>query len=132
MSEPRFPEEETRSYGGSERRDYPRIPASYPICIRFTSPSGKMIERFAQTRDVAAKGVFFACAEAPETGTEVEVLMGIPSVHAASLPAAQLEGWAVVVRRDPIHPTDNEGFGVRVALKFLKKPCLTTKISMFD
>ena len=132
MSESRHPEEGARSYEGSDRRDYPRIPANYPICIRFSSPSGETIERYAQTRNVAAKGVFFACADAPETGTEVDVLMGIPSVHAASLPAAQLEGRAVVVRRDPIDPADNEGFGVRVALKFLERPLLTTKISMFD
>ena len=132
MSESRRPEEGARSYEGSDRRNYPRIPANYPICIRFSSPSGETIERYAQTRNVAAKGVFFACADAPETGTEVDVLMGIPSVHAASLPAAQLEGRAVVIRRNSIDPRDNDGFGMRIALKFLEKPLLTTRVSMFD
>lgn len=124
--------DEARQYAGPERRGYPRISANYPICVRLVSSSGEMIERYAQTRNVSAKGILFSCLEALEIGIEVDILMGIPSAYAASLPAAQLTGEAVVVRCEPIGPLEDEGIGARVALKFLKMPKLTTELSMFD
>ena len=124
--------DETRRFAGPEKREYPRIPANYPICIRFASSSGETIERYAQTRNVSVEGVLFSSAEKLEIGTKVTVLMGIPSAYAASLPAAQLNGEAVVVRSERVNPLDNERFGSTIALRFTKKPYLTTEVSMFD
>lgn len=120
---------EARQYAGPEKRAYHRIPESYPLCVRFISASGEVTERYAQTRDVSAKGVLFSCVDALEIGTKVDVQLGIPSAYAASLPAAQLNGRAIVVRSEPIR---GEGFGVQVALKFIGKPYLSTVVSMFD
>jgi len=124
--------DEAQRYSGPEKREYPRIPASYPICIRFVSSSGETVERYAQTRNVSVEGVLFSSMERLEAGTKVTVLMGIPSAFAVSLPAAQLNAEAVVVRSDRVNPLENEGFGTSIALKFTKKPYLTTEISMFD
>ena len=126
------PLDRTRHYAGSEKRGYPRIPASYPICVRFVSPSGEKVERYAQTTNVSAEGVLFFCAETLETGTKVDVHVGIPSAYAASLPAAQLNGEAVVVRAERVDPLEKEAYGVRIALKFTDKPSLSTDVSMFD
>lgn len=119
-------------YTGPEKRRYPRISVNYPICIRFESSSGQVIERYAQTRNVSVEGVLFSSAEKLEPGMKVTVLMGIPSAFAASLPAAQLNGEAVVVRSERVNPLENEGFGNSIALKFTNKPYLTTEVSMFD
>lgn len=124
--------DETRRFTGPEKREYPRIPVNYPICIRFASSSGETIERYAQTRNVSVEGVLFSSMEKIETGTKVTVLMGIPSAFAASLPAAQLNGEAVVVRSERVNPLNNEGFGSSIALRFTNKPYLTTEVSMFD
>jgi len=120
---------EARRYAGREKRACARIPESYPLCVRFISASGEVAERYAQTRDVSAKGVLFSCVDALEIGTKVDVQLGIPSAYAASLPAAQLNGRAIVVRSEPIR---GKGFGVQVALKFIGKPHLSTVVSMFD
>jgi hypothetical protein len=119
---------ETKRFTGPEKRQYPRIPAKYPICVRFESSSGQAVERYAQTRNVSVEGVFFSCMERLEVGQDVGVFMGIPSAHAASLPAAQLNGKAVVVRCERVEPLEDAG----VALKFVEKPSLTTHVSMFD
>lgn len=126
------PVDKTKRFTESEKRQYPRIPANYPICIRFKSSSGLTVERYAQTRNVSVEGVFFSCAERLAIGQNVSVLMGIPSAYAASLPAAQLNGKAVVVRCERAGPLGDEGFGPGVALKFVEKPNLTTHVSMFD
>ena len=123
---------ETRRFTGPEKREYSRIPANYPICVRFGSSSGETIERYAQTRNVSVEGVLFSSMEKIAVGTKVKVLIGIPSAYAASLPAAQLNGTAVVVRCEPLDPVEDRGFGARIALKFLEKPNLTTHVSMFD
>jgi hypothetical protein len=132
MATPGSSVENARSFAGPERREYPRIPASYPICIRYSSSSGQTIERYAQTRNVSVEGILFSSMDSHETGTRVTVLMGIPSAYAASLPAAQLNAEAVVVRCEPLDPLGNQGFGAGIALKFIKKPYLTTEVSMFD
>ena len=124
--------ENARPYSGPERREYPRIPANYPICIRFSSSSGQTVERYAQTKNVSVEGVLFSSMDSLETGTRVSVLMGIPSAFAASLPAAQLNGEAIVVRSERLDPRTNEGLGNEIALKFVRKPYLTTEVSMFD
>lgn len=124
--------DETRRFTGPEKREYPRIIANYPICVRFGSPSGETIERYAQTRNVSVEGVLFSCMEKLEVGTKVKVLMGIPSAYAASLPAAQLNGEAVIVRCESLDTVEDKGFGALVALKFLEKPKFTTQVSMFD
>jgi hypothetical protein len=132
MATPESSVDNARPFSGPERREYPRIPANYPICIRFSSSSGQTIERYAQTKNVSVEGVLFSSMDNLETGTKVTVLMGIPSAFAASLPAAQLNGEAIVVRSEPLDPLGSEGFGTGIALKFIKKPYLTTEISMFD
>jgi len=132
MSEAGSITDKTRRFAGPEKREYPRIPANYPICIRFLSSSGETVERYAQTRNVSVEGVLFSSMEKLETGMKVTVSMGIPSAYAASLPAAQLDSEAVVVRSERVNPLDNEGFGTSIALKFTEKPQLTTEISMFD
>jgi hypothetical protein len=119
-------------YAGSERRQYPRLPATYPICVRFASSSGEPVERFTQTINVAAKGIFFPCVQALEVGSEVGVLMGIPSTETTSLPAAQLEGRAVVVRCEPCGKKKNAAAQLGIAIKFLEKPVLSTRVTMFD
>jgi hypothetical protein len=124
--------DEKRRFAGPEKREYPRIPVNYPICIRFVSASGQTVERYAQTRNVSVEGVLFSSMEKLEPGMKVTVHMGIPSAFAASLPAAQLNGEAVVVRSERVNPLENEGFGSSVALKFTNKPYLTTEVSMFD
>ncbi len=58
--------------------------------------------------------------------------MGIPSANAASLPAAQLSGKAVVVRCERADSPEGEGLGAGIALKYIEKPNLTTDVSMFD
>ncbi len=119
-------------YTGPEKRGYPRIPANYPIFVRFASSSGEMTERYAQTKNVSAEGALFSCMETIDTGTKMEFHMGIPSAYAASLPAAQLNGEAVVVRSEQVNPLDEKGYGAKIALKFTSKPTLSTEISMFD
>ena len=65
------PEDDNRRYVGSEKREYPRIPASYPICVRFRSRSGRRVERFAKTKNVSTEGLLFSCADSLDIGTEV-------------------------------------------------------------
>ena len=132
MSVAPSPANNAQRYAGQEKRSYPRIPANYPICVRFSSPSGEQLERYAQTKNVSAEGVFFSCINELRVGTEVDVLMGIPAAYAASVPAAQLDGCAVVVRSGPVDPLDERGFGANIALRFLEKPRLSTEVSMFD
>ena len=88
MSVVQSPVNETNRYSGPERRTFLRIPAGYPVCVRFISPDGGKCERYAQTRNVSAEGVLFSCTETLAPGTKVDMLMGIPSAYAASLPAA--------------------------------------------
>ena len=132
MATPSSSVENARPFAGPERREYPRIPVNYPICVRFSSSSGQTLERYAQTKNVSVEGVLFSSMDGLETGTKVTVLMGIPSAYAASLPAAQLNAEATVVRSEPLDPLGNEGYGTGIALKFTKKPYLTTEVSMFD
>ncbi len=121
-----------RRYAGPERREYQRIPVGYPICVRYSSSSGETVERFAQTKDVSVDGVLYSCAEPIETGTKVDIRMGIPSAYAASLPAAQLNGEGEVVRCEPVDPLSEDGYGARIALRFTAKLSLSTEVSMFD
>ena len=132
MSIPQSSADEPQHYAGAERRKCPRIEANYPICIRYGSSSGGRLERYAQTRNVSAGGVLFACMEVVEPGTQVDVLMGIPSVYAASLPAAQLNGVAQVVRSEAIGVHEEDTFGARVAMRFTETPSLSTLVTMFD
>lgn len=120
------------AYTGQERRESPRIPAQYPICVRFAATPDETIERFAQTRNVSAGGVFFTCMDSLEIGTKVAVLVGIPAAYGDSVPAAQLEGEAVVMRCASAAPPEHEDFRAAIALKFLGRPTLTTEVSMFD
>jgi len=133
MQAAQSPANEAQHYAGPEKREYSRIPAGYPICVRFASLSGETVERFAQTMNVSVEGVLFSCAESLEIGTRVDFQIGIPSAHAASLPAAQLNGKAVVMRSERVDPlAEEEGYGAKIALKFIHKPSFSTEVSMFD
>ena len=124
--------EETSCYTGPERRRSRRIPANYSICVRSSPPSGKELERYAQTRNISSEGVLFLCPDMLEQGAEVDVSIGIPSAYAVSLPAAQLDTVAVVVRSERIEPDEGVMFGANVALRFTERPSLSTRLSMFD
>ena len=111
MEIPESSTETTRHYHGPEKRGARRIPADYSICVRCPSRSGEELERYAQTRNISPGGVLFLCPDMLEPGTEVSVSIGIPSAYAASLPAAQLDSAAVVVRSEAISPDkDVDGF----------------------
>jgi hypothetical protein len=127
------PANDTTGFGaGSERRDSLRTEISYPLRLRFSSPAGETLDRFAGTCNVSAGGILFTSVEPLEEGTEVEVHVGLPSVHASGLPAAQLDGTAVVLRSDSIDPDERGAFEARVALRFTQTPRLSSKVSMFD
>jgi len=132
MEIPESSTETTRHYHGPEKRGARRIPADYSICVRCPSRSGEELERYAQTRNISPGGVLFLCPDMLEPGTEVSVSIGIPSAYAASLPAAQLDSAAVVVRSEAISPDNQHIFGANIALKFTEKPSLSTRLSMFD
>ncbi|RJP74606.1 MAG: PilZ domain-containing protein [Candidatus Abyssobacteria bacterium SURF_17] len=121
-----------QTYGGPERRKAQRIPVSYPIRLRFISSAGEALERYAQTRNVSSTGVLCGSLDAPEPGMKVDFSIGVPSAYARSLPTAQLNGLAVVARREP--PAMNEALELErnIALKFLTRPVLSTELSMFD
>lgn len=128
---------ETRSnpgetYGGPERRRAHRIPVSYPIRIRFVSASGENQERYAQTRNVSSNGVLCGSLDTPEPGLKVDFSIGVPSAYARSLPTAQLNGMAVVVRHDLLATDESPATERNIALKFLTRPVLSTELSMFD
>ncbi len=121
-----------RDYDGPERRVAPRIEVNYPIRVRFALPTGEQLERYSQIRNVSSAGLLFTCMDSLEPGTEVDVSIGIPFVHAASLPMAQLNGEALVLRSGSPGPDEEYAVGREVALKFLKPPTLSTELSMFD
>lgn len=124
--------EVTPDYSGPERRMSRRIQTNYSICVRSLSPPGGEIERYAQTRNISSQGVLFLCPDMLEPSTEVNVSIAIPSAYAVSLPAAQLDTTAVVLRSEPVGPAEDDAFGANIALKFTTKPILSTHISMFD
>jgi hypothetical protein len=105
---------------------------NYPIRVRFVLPTGEKLERYSQIRNVSSAGLLFACVDVLEPGTEVDVSIGIPFVHAASLPMAQLNGEALVLRSGSPGPAEEYALGREVALKFLGTPILSTELSMFD
>ena len=119
-------------YSGPERRMLRRIQTNYSICVRSPSSPGEALERYAQTRNISSEGVLFLCPDMLGAGTEVNVSIGIPSAYAASLPAAQLDTVAVVLRSEPVGPDEEHAFGANVALKFTEKLRLSTHLSMFD
>lgn len=123
--------DETNCFTGSEKRRYRRTEAKYPICVRFVSSHGVNIERYAETINVSVEGVLFAPMESLSAGTRVETQIGVPSTYVSSLPAAQLNGSAIVVRSEPFD-SNEDIFGSQVALRFLEKPSITTRITMFD
>ena len=90
------------------------------------------VERYAETKNVSAAGVLMAPLEMLPSGTKVDMQIGIPSAYISSLPGAQLNSPAMVVRSEPIEMKTAHVFGSKVALKFLDKPKITTKITMFD
>jgi hypothetical protein len=119
-------------YAGPERRRAPRMSADYPLRVRSVLPSGATHERFAQVLDVSAEGLMFGCVDGLEPGTRVDVSVAIPYAQGVSLPGAQLDAEAVVLRCEPSSPDEAAGFGKRIALKFLSKPVVLTEVSMFD
>lgn len=121
-----------RNYDGPERRGAPRIEVNYPIRVRFALPTGEKLERYSQLTNVSAAGLLFTCVDALKPGTEVDVSIGIPFVHAASLPMAQLNGEALVLRSESSVPDEEYTVSREVALKFLGTPTLSTELSMFD
>jgi len=123
---------EQRLYAGPERRRAPRIPANFPVRFQRRSPSGGEYERYAQTKNVSSDGVLLESMEMFEQGTEVDVSIGIPFTSAASLPTAQLNGVAVVVRSESASPCESDGFAASIALKFVTRPTVSTELSMFD
>ncbi len=131
LTPPSIPNEK-RTYPGSEKRRSPRIAASYPIRFQRVLPSGEKCDRYAQTRNVSAEGVLMSCGETLTSGTRVDVSIAIPLGHATSLPAAQLDGAAVVVRTEPASLNEDGEFAAIIALRFLQPPTVSTELSMFD
>lgn len=117
---------------GVDRRKSRRLEAKYPACITFVSPYGVDVERYAETRNVSAEGALLASTGLPPSGTHVEMQIGIPSSFAASLPGAQLNVSAEVVRSESVDITAENMYGSMIALRFLGKPTITTNITMFD
>lgn len=123
---------EQRAYAGPERRRSPRTSAKYPIRFRRVLPSGEKYERYAQTRNVSSEGVLLSSMEKLTPGMRVDISIAIPFIYAASLPAAQLDSAAVVVRSEPADPYEGGEFAANIALRFLQKPTVSTELSMFD
>jgi hypothetical protein len=121
-----------QTYNGVNRRKHRRIEAKYPICVTFVSRHGTNVERYAETRNVSSAGVLIGPLESVPAGTKVDMQMGIPSGNVFSVPSAQLNCAAVVVRSEPIDTDEDTLFQSRVALRFVEKPKITTKVTMFD
>ncbi|GAB4351129.1 MAG: hypothetical protein Kow0099_35060 [Candidatus Abyssubacteria bacterium] len=121
-----------QSHAGTERRRAPRLPADYPVRVRCILPSGAHLERYAKLRNVSAEGLLFHCAERLEPGMRVSVSVAIPYPQCASLPAAQVDAEAVVMRCEPSNQDAAADFGKKIALKFLTRPVVLTEVSMFE
>jgi len=119
------------TYGGRERRNSPRIRAQYPVRLQLHH-SGSCSEWFSHTSNVSSEGLLVALSESLEPGIEVNVSLAIPVGSSSSLPAAQLDGSAVVLRSEAADRTRNDGYSQKVALRFLEKPAVSTGVSMFD
>ncbi len=122
----------TGDYAGPERRKSPRIYVQYPVCIRFASERGLEIERYSHTINVSADGILLTSMRALEPGVKVDVSVAVSSTDISSIPAAQLNGIASVVRSTAARRGDEDVFANDVALKFVGKPTLSTEVSMFD
>ncbi len=124
--------EGVKQFTGLERRRSRRLAAKYPVCMSFISPHGEKIERYGETRDVSSEGVLLTCTGSLPSGTNVEMQIAVPSAFVESLPGAQLNVSAEVVRSAPLGVTAENIYETMVALKFLEKPRITTHITMFD
>ena len=122
----------TQTYNGVNRRKHRRIKGKYPICVKFVSQHGASVDRYAETSNVSSAGVLVAPVESLPSGTKVDMQIGIPSAHVSSVPGAQLNCAAVVVRSELVDTKKDTMFGSRVALKFIEKPKITTRVTMFD
>ena len=131
LSSPSIPNEQ-RAYTGQERRGSPRISANYAIRFQRVLPSGEKCVRYAQTRNVSSEGILMSSTERLAPDTRVDISIGIPFIYATSLPAAQLDGAAVVVRSEPADPEEDGEFAANIALRFLQTPTISTELSMFD
>lgn len=122
----------TGDYAGPERRKSPRIDVQYPACIRFASERGQELERYSHTINVSADGILLTSMSALEPGVKVDVSVAVSTTDISSIPAAQLNGVASVVRSTAARRGDEDVFLNDVALKFVEKPTLSTEVSMFD
>lgn len=117
---------------GVERRKARRLKAKYSAFIRFVSPHGTDVERYAETRNVSAGGALLASTGVLPAGTQVQMQIGIPSAFPQSRAGAQLNIEAEVVRCERVGTTPENLFASRVALRFLGKPAIRSEITMFD
>ena len=122
----------TGDYEGPERRESPRIDVQYPVCIRFASERGREIERYSHTINVSADGILLTSMSALDAGVKVDVSVAVSTTDISSIPAAQLNGVASVVRSTAARRGDEDVFLNDVALRFVEKPTLSTVVSMFE
>lgn len=70
--------------------------------------------------------------ERVEPGTRIDISVGIPFIDSSPLPAAQLDGVAVVVRSEPADPHEDDEFAANIAMRFLQPLTVSAELSMFD
>ena len=94
---------------GSDNRSLPRLPLMVPAAVKYTN--GGVHEVESVTKDVSAAGVFLYMDVEPAIGSELELMLSLPSKENGGTPV-QVHCVAKVVRVEK----GERKFGVAAAI----------------
>ncbi len=110
-----------------ERRCTKRYLIFAKAYFEWQEAAGKYLTGTGATRDISARGVFIRSRQSPPLGTDIVVVVTLPSIMGYSSKQSQLGGRGTVTRL-----IQDQGFVVKVTFRILRAygPCMGSELKL--